>query len=105
MQYSWLKKPLCRIHSLQFLLCSRGPCAGLLLEETLMQDSSFCVAALDALVQDYCKKILALLLGSKGPYSCGIVKICSHILTYVHNYIYVYIYIYIYICLFVDISS
>jgi len=54
-------------------LCSRGPCAGLLLEETLMQDSSFCVAALDALVQDYYKKILALLLGSKGPYSCGIV--------------------------------
>ena len=69
-----------------------------------MQDSSFCVAALDALVQDYCKKTLALLLGSKGPCSCGIVEICLHIIIYVHNYIYVYIYIYIYICLFVYIK-
>jgi hypothetical protein len=64
-----------------------------------MQDISFCVAALDALAQDYCKKKLALLLGSKGPCSCGIAEICSHSLTYVHNYIYIHININAFVCI------
>jgi hypothetical protein len=64
-----------------------------------MQDNSFCVAALDALAQDYCKKKLALLLGSKGPCSCVIAEICSHSLIYVQNYIYISIYINVFVCI------
>ena len=46
----------CAMVIVQFYLCSRSPCAGPLVEEALLQDSSFCVAGLDALAQDYCQK-------------------------------------------------